>query len=112
MALVDSLFPPIKLKKSHIFPSKKKKDGNTSLPNIFIKPTKLSDVAEKIVLYSLPSVSVPKRLTKRPGKSRLRRLGLGAPVRPKYHRLGSGLLAPNIVDSQILTNMMVGLYND
>uniref|UniRef100_A0A8W8LFL1 Uncharacterized protein n=1 Tax=Magallana gigas TaxID=29159 RepID=A0A8W8LFL1_MAGGI len=106
MALVDSLFPPIKLKNSRIFPSGKKSDGNTSLTKMFAKPIALSDVPQKIVMCSLPPVSVPKRLTKRPRHSRLRRLGVGAPARPKYHRLGSGLLAPNIVDSQILTDMM------
>lgn len=110
MALVDSLFPPIKLKNSRIFPSGKKSDGNTSLMKMLAKPIALSDVPQKIVMCSLPPVSVPKRLTKRPRHSRLRRLGVGAPARPKYHRLGSGLLAPNIVDSQILTDMMVGIY--
>lgn len=110
MALVDCLFPPIKLKNSRIFPSGKKNDENISLTKMFAKPIALSDVPKKIVMCSLPPVSVPKRLTKRPRHSRLRRLSVGAPARPKYHRLGSGLLAPNIVDSQILTDMMVGTY--
>lgn len=75
---------------------------------MFTRPM-LSDVPRKIVLCSLPPVSVPKRLAKRPRNNRLRRLHVRAPVYPKLHRLGSGLLPPAVVDSQILTDMMVGV---
>ena len=94
MAAVNGLIrllPPIRDKRGFFSPPKPKR------PN-FVK------------IVHLPEVPHPKRLTNR---KKVRRRRLGAQIdKMRYRRLGSGLFPGRPLDSQILTDMVVGLKLD